>query len=183
MTMTDHIARAQAGLGGSPLSKDQKKRVVLAALAAWKHLSSPGFADQPAGIPPAMLLSEREAFDLWRQDEQARTTGKLHLTTSASRMFPALMAHFARLAGDDKGFAYWSARVIGDPHRCVLAKLRHEMAAAQDVIARPVEYIASIARCKFKTTEVDALSDRQIWVLIFDLRRAAQKRRARPATC
>jgi hypothetical protein len=60
-----------------------------------------------------------------------------------------------------------------------LHKLHAELANASDVIKRPHDYVAKIAAARFKTSLIETdLAANQIWNLVFDIRRAAQKRRA-----
>lgn len=178
--MTTTIDRAAAGVGGAPLDKDDKRRIAMLAKEAWLAQERPGFADQPDDIPDVMKLSESEAFTCWRQDEQAKACGTGHLTTATKRSYALLMAHFSRLAGREEDAVYWEGRAVTEPSRTARAKLRQELASVQDVIQRPAQYVATIARCKFRTTDLDSLSEKQLWVLVFDIRRAAQKRRANP---
>jgi hypothetical protein len=68
-----------------------------------------------------------------------------------------------------------------------LHKLHAELASAADVIKRPHDYVAAIAAARFKTSLIETdLAANQIWNLVFDIRRAAQRRRsaqgARPQT-
>jgi len=169
------MAARGAALG--PLTRLQKTRVCVLARRAWLGLGRPGYADQAPNLPDWMRLTEQEAFTLWRQAEQRKAVGVSHLTAASNRDYPELMAHFARLAGQEAGARRWELRAVGDEHRMALAKLRQEMDRERDTIERPEEYVGRIAICKFKTNDFRALSPRQIWTLVFDLRRAAQRRR------
>lgn len=176
---TQNLERAIDGAAGGPLSSEQKKRVVLLARRAWVEAGRPGFADQAEDLPEVFRLSEREAFDLWRHDEQQRATGMARLTCSENRCYPYYMAHFARLAGIEQTARHWEGRTVGDPRRIALMKLGRECDGARDVIENPAAYVAAIARSKFKTTDVESLGDKALWTLVFDVRRGAQKRRAK----
>lgn len=171
--------RAVAGGAGAPLDNLQKRRVCMLAREAWERVGRPGFADQAADTPAEIRLSEREAFDLWRHDQQRAAAGTEHLTCAQNRAYPHMMAHFARLAGREQDADYWAGRTVGDDQRQALAKLRSEQAAARDVIDNPAGYVAAICHSKYKTHDVQTLSPKQVWTLVFDLRRGAQKRRAR----
>lgn len=171
------LDKCAAGAGGGPLSREQKKRVCLAARAGWERCGRPGFADQGADLPAEIRLSEREAFDLWRQGVQSKATGISHLTCMPNREFPRLMQAFADLAGKEDESERWARRGLGDPQRQALAVLRREFARVRDVIEDPQQYVASIARSKFKSVDVEGLNAKQVWSLVFDLRRGAQKRR------
>jgi len=170
--------RAMAGAVGGPLSREQKKRACMLARKAWDKAGRPGYDNQAEGLPREMRLTQREALDVWRQDEQRKATGCLHLTCAENRMYPRIMAHFARLAGIAVDARYWEGRTIGDASRIALAKLRSEIGKARDVIDAPESYVATIARSKYKTADWQGLSEKQLWTLVFDIRRGVQKRRA-----
>jgi hypothetical protein len=172
------VDRCVAGGSGAPLSNEQKRAIVMLAREAWRKNGRPGFDDQPAGLSADLALSASEAFEIWRQDEQRQAAGTSHLTCARNDQYAAFMGHFARLAGRRAGEKYWTGRVVGDAHRQAVARLRREMAKAEDAIERPAEYLSAIARCKYRTMDIESLSPRQITVLTFDIRRAAQKRRA-----
>ena len=169
--------RAQSGAAGAPLSAEQKRRACMLAREAWERQGRPGYSDQAGDLPAEIRLTETEAFTTWRQDEQGRGTGCRHLTCMEQRFFPHVMAHFAGLDGRERDAEYWRGRTVGDQQRQALAKLRSEEAAARDVIEDPHEYVCAIARCKYKTMDIESLSPRAIWTLVFDLRRGAQHRR------
>ena len=173
------VQQCQAGAAGGALSNEQKKRVVLLARAAWAKLGKPGFADQAADVPAEIRLKEAEAFDLWRHTEQRKAAGTAHLTCAENRSYPSYMSHFARLAGQDQNAAHWVDRQIGDPQRQAQSVLERELKAAESVLGNPHAYAATICRCKFKATDIQNLSAKQTWTLVFDIRRAAQKRRAK----
>jgi hypothetical protein len=71
------------------------------------------------------------------------------------------------------------ARAEMEPRRVAIWKLEHECGAVSDVIDRPMSYVMSIARARYKVQDLADLGEKQIWVLLFDLRRNAQRRRAR----
>lgn len=161
------------------MTNEQKRRVCMLAREAWDKAGRPGFADQADDTPAQIRISQTEAFEMWRHAEQAKSTGCLHLTCSENRLFPLLMAHFARLAGRAADAEYWADRTVGDPQRQAMFALKRTFDQAKDLIGNPREYCAEIARSKFRTTDLESLSERQIWTLVFDMRRATQKRRAK----
>ena len=171
--------RAIAGAAWAPLSDDQKRDICKLARRVWDRLGQPGFADQPAAIPPETRLSVTEAFTLWRQAQQSEAVGHAHLTACTQRQFPLIFAHLVRLGGAGGLADRWAARSLGDPVRQARHLLEREFVRARDVIDRPAEYVASIAKSRFKTTDLAVLSARQLWSLLFDLRRNAQRRRAK----
>ena len=72
------------------------------------------------------------------------------------------------------------ARAATDSLRQAMAKLRMELDRARDIIDNPEAYVATIARCRFKCPTID-LSEKQIWMLIFDIWRNASRRRSKRA--
>jgi hypothetical protein len=163
---------------GQPLSNRQKQDICRLARAAWDAQGRPGFADQDPAAPAEIRLSQTEAFELWRHDQQRSATGCPHLTGIQNRDFPHVMARFANLAGRQRDADYWLGRTVGDPQRQALAKLAAVKREVAHVIADADAYVAAIARSRFNTTDLASLSPKQLWGLIFDLRRGAQRKRA-----
>ncbi len=174
----DERDAAIRGAASAALDRRQKGRVCAAAARAWAAAGRPGFADQAQDTPPTLRLKEREAFDLWRQDEQRKAIGRLHLTAATQGDYDALLAHFNALAGAGRAADYWTRREVGDDARRARWRLESlELKDAADAIERPEAYVASIAQSRFRTADLHALSAKQVWTLIFDLRRAAARRR------
>ena len=180
--MSRTLDRCADGGSGAPLSREQKRRVCMLARRAWERLGRPGFADQAEDLPAAVRLTASEAFDVWRQDEQATASGCAHLTCAENRLYPELMGHFSGLAGLDRQADYWSGRAVGDTHRRAMWALRREYSRVGDVIDHPEAYVGQIAQARYKTRDLERLSEKQIWGLVFDLRRAAQRRRRHDLT-
>jgi hypothetical protein len=176
------LDRSVAGAAGAPLSNVQKRNVVLAARHAWETEGMPHFdrAAFEAGDPVA--LSQDEAAELWRHEEQQKACGRKHLTACAQRDYPGLLSHFLRAAGMEAAANAWAERAAFDPARQARAKLEATFREVADAIERPADYAAAIARSKFKTVDLGTLTARQVWVLVFDLRRAAQHRRGNTKT-
>lgn len=182
--------RAIRGAAGAALRNEQKRDICMLASKVWAMIGKPGFADQAADLPKAFRLSEAEASEMWRQNEQRAACGTLHLTAARQDQYTVLMSHFralecralaargkmaaARDAGREAGF--WAKRGMGDDRRRAQAVLDRELVGVADVIERPTDYAQTIAGCKFKA-RLEALSPKQIWTIVFDIRRAAQKRR------
>lgn len=173
--MTDQRQQAAiAGAANRPLTRNQKKRVCVVAGAAWDKQGRPHFDPK---ADPDIRLTKTEAMELWRHEEQDNLIGRRHLTTATQADFPLLMAHFYALAGWQSSADYWSSRIGGDDGRRAAAALNYEYKTVRDVIARPREYIATIATSKFGTANLRDLAPADIWTLVFDLRRAAAARR------
>lgn len=163
------LHRACSALGGSPLTNQQKRDAILLMREAWA-----------AGLLPDADRSA-DAFTAWRREQTSAACGHPHLTACQQRHFPAIMAHFARLAGKAPLSRYWTARAfVGDEARQARSLLDRAIREASDVIKKPEEYAASICRTRFKLGIEDA-SQRQLMTLVFDVRRNAQRRRARAA--
>jgi hypothetical protein len=175
------LDRAINSAAGAPLDARQKARICAVARAAWETLNRPGFDNQSADLPDAMRLSETEAFTLWRQHEQGLACGHEHLTACQQRHFADLMRHFcAMVPGEQNSAAWWGSRGIENQRRQARHALELVFGEVSDVIDRPEAYATSICRTRYRCEIADA-SARQLWVLTFDLRRNAQRRRGRNA--
>lgn len=174
----DVIDRAIRGAAGAPLDNDQKATLCITARKAWDLLGQPGYAGQPEDIPEPMRLTLAQAFELWRRHETGLACGHEHLTACQQRHYPELMRHFANLAGRTNQAAFWGRRGITDHRRRALAVLQREFNKVTDVIDRPADYVGKIAATRYDAPLTD-LSERQLWTLLFDLRRNAQRRRAK----
>lgn len=169
-------ARQQAAINGAasaPLSKKQKRILCMLAERAWNAKGCPLWEPRQDS---AIRLCRTSALELWRHMEQEHLLGRKHLTACCQADYELLRAHFARLAGDHREAAAAEARMSGDDARRAKAFLRNELAAAVRQIADPRRYVETIARCKYKTN-IDSLSAKQVWTIIFDLRRAVWARK------
>jgi hypothetical protein len=163
------LQRACASLGGQPLNNAQKRDAILLMIEAWP------------GSPEEEKEKSADAFTAWRREQTALACGHSHLTACQQRHLPAIMAHFARLAGKPSVARYWEERAImGDGARQARSLLDRAIREAADVIAKGEEYAASICRTRFKCGLEDC-SQRQLMMLVFDVRRNAQRRRAKGA--
>jgi hypothetical protein len=161
------LQRACASLGGQPLNNAQKRDAILLMIEAW-----PGSPEEEKSA---------DAFTAWRREQTSLACGHPYLTACQQRHLPAIMAHFARLAGKPSVARYWEERAImGDGARQARSLLDRAIREAADVIAKGEEYAASICRTRFKCGLEDC-SQRQLMMLVFDVRRNAQRRRAKSA--
>jgi len=163
----DYQELFERGAAGAPLTNKQKRVIAMLARKAWEHYGRPG----------ATTGNATAAFEAWRHMQDGEACGKQSLRAAVNGDYLALKAHYLMILGQTERAETLQARSACEPERWARAKLRQECREVADVIERPLAYVASIARCKFKTADLESLSRRQVWTLIFDIRRAAQKRR------
>lgn len=161
--------RAERGAANAPFSFEQCRRIVILARRTFGRLSEKGAI--PAGC----------GFDAWRHDQVMAAVSRSGLRACLNQDFQPLKAHFLELLGCEPAAEAARFRAATDPRRQALAALEREMGDAADVIERPREYVAAIARCRFKGQPLEELTARQVWGLVFDIRRNAQRRRAKGA--
>ena len=165
------LDRAVSGAAGAPLSAQQRQRLCALASRAWKQRCAQGLAAAPvAGVVDPGL------FERFRHEENFKSCHKEHLRACTQADWPALKAHYLRLLGDREQARRLELRQATQGAAMALAKLRAEAERAGDVIARPFDYVGAIARARFKLP-LEQLGAKQIWTLVFDLRRNAQRRR------
>lgn len=167
--------RAMEGGRAAGLSREQKAKVCQMAQRAWERQGRPYWADQE-GVPEALRLSKSLALETWRQEEQDHVAGKRSLKECGQGEFCLLMAHFSQLAGEWDEAAYWGERASGDGKRRAMWALKREAEKAEGALGNPERYAAAIAEDKFGTADPERLSEKQIWTLVFDLRRAAARK-------
>lgn len=159
------IDRAVRGSEMSPLTNEQKAVICILAREAYDKVG----------------IHSGDDYETWRHDQQQEACGRSSLCTATQKDYRALRGHFRVLLGFKRAaFRDFVANAAGD-NGFALGKLKHECEAASDVIARPLDYVQSIARARFKTTDLHSLSTRQVWNLVFDIRRNAQRRRRKTA--
>lgn len=168
--------RAIEGGRGVRLSREQKAKVCQMAQQAWERLGRPLFDDQ-GDTPDCLRLSKSLAFETWRQLEQERVTGKSSLRQMGQGEFCRLMAHFAQLAEDYDAAQFWGERAESDGKRRALWHLEREMRRCGPALGHAERYVCSIAEDRFGTTDLSQLGEKQVWTLVFDLRRAAARKR------
>ena len=174
--MTTALDRCMSATAAAPLTREQKRDVAMLARRAWLRAGRPYYdqAELDTGCPWAMTPTE--ALTLYRQEETVAACGRRSLRACTQADYPAIMARMSDAAGLPQLADYWRRRAMGDGTRRAKAVLAREMAAAREVIADPAGYVARIAACKFKA-DVERLNEKQIWTILFDLRRAAAARR------
>lgn len=166
----DHQSRAVNGSVKAGLDKVQRQKLAVIAADAWVAQGRPGY--KSFGGPTRMA-----AFDAWRHQVALGVVGRESFRTMTQGDYAPLMAEFSRRAGKVVSADYWAKRGATEPSRQALYILRREMNRVRDVIGDPDAYVITIARSKFKTGDLCELAERQLWTLVFDLRRGAQRKR------
>lgn len=154
--------------GNLPLNKTQLKRLFADHIA-------PAFKDMQA----RGALSAAEDYEGWRREETFKVTGFESLRACGQRHYPLLCAHFQRLQGNHQAADNWLVKAANNQAAMGRAKLRQTIAETRATLGDSLAYCRSICRAKFKTTDLETLTDKQAWTLVFDLRRAAQKKRGK----
>jgi hypothetical protein len=167
MSNTAILDRCVDGAALAPLSGEQKKELVLLAQRAFRRLYDAG------------TISETTEFDAWRHQQVLQVCERGGLREARNEDFLALQGHFLAMLGQTAMAERRRVASQLEPRRWALAKLKQECDAAADVIDRAWEYASSISRSRFKTDQIQELGEKQIWMLMFDIRRNAQRRRAK----
>jgi len=175
----DRIDEAMEGAAAAPLVADQRRRLAILCRNAHAEAARCGLAQEPFDVwrhRQVMMCCERDGLRECRQEDYAVVEAHMHWVLAEAR----------RLSGREQAArrqreraATMAVRAEGNPVRQARWKLRQEFLAAADVIEAPEAYAAHIARSKFRTAHIEDLSARQVWSLVFDLRRAAAARRKR----
>lgn len=167
--MTDHGPqdRAIAGAALAPMDKEDRQSLARLARRAWEK------------VRPQTADHRPLSFDDWRHQQCNLAVERRGLRECRREDFSFLRSHFLRMLGRETEARHWRDRGATEPKRVAIAKLKFEGERARDVIADPGSYVSAIAHSKFKTPDLNELSERQIWTLVFDLRRGAQKKRAK----
>lgn len=168
-----------AGGSAAGLSREQKSKVCQMAHEAWERLGRPMFEDEE--MPEDMRMGKSLSFETWRQLEQERATGKRSLRQMGQGDFCLAMAHFAQLAEDFDAAQFWGERARSDGKRRALWQLERELEQAGGALGHAQRYAAAVAVDKFGTADFSQLDEKQVWELVFTVRRAAARRRQREA--
>lgn len=160
---TDAIDRAKYGGAGAPLSREQKRYLILAAQQAYRVQGELG------------LLPDGETFDAFRHREAFGACGVGGFRTMLQRHFVAALARFGELAGRD--VARLRMREVGDGKRRALGKLDHECRSLADAFGSAEEARAyadrlSLAMLRCPLTHAD---ERGVWRVVFTLRHRGQQ--------
>lgn len=152
------------------LSNKQKAEIGQLAQAAWAHQ-----IDVQAELleaNPGMTLPQ--LFTGWRRVEQGKVLGELRqsLTQADQTEYARLMAHFARLTGNEALTAQWEKRAVNDGRARAEWHLHTELKKAD----LKLEYAAVICRAQNRC-ELREASERQLWRLVFTIRARARMKK------
>jgi hypothetical protein len=157
--MIDHAQTAISGHGNAPLTKTQRQTLAMLARQAYDLLSGHGVIDT--------------GFDAWRHAECIKACN-FRITEAANRHYLAISAHFYNLMGKS-GVAFKKVlKAQTESHQWAMTKLKQECQEAGVSLSYP----RAIAINKYKTGDLDSLTDKQLWHLTFNVRRRAQKNHA-----
>ena len=161
--MDQHTQLAIAGAALAPLSREQKRDLVLAARRAYAKLQGQGQA-----LPD---------FEEWRHQQQILTVERESLTTCHNEDYLFLLAHYQSLCGYKQAAERSIVRATVEPRIWAMNKFSEECEAAADVLPQARQYAAGFLR-NSRGVELDDASAKQIWHAIYIIRRrAAQLRR------
>jgi hypothetical protein len=176
MTTPAAVERAESGSLAAGLSRVQKRTLCKLAREAWRALGRPLY--DPADTRP-FALSRSLACETWRQEEQRKAVGIAHLTQCDQRHYAALAAHFSALAGRQRAAERYRARGAGEALRHAIHALNATLRDTRAALGNPVAYARHLCRAKFGTDTVRGLDARQVWQLVFTLKRAAARKAAK----
>lgn len=167
--------RCATGSANTGLDKKQRQRLAVEAADAWVACGRPYYTAEIEGHREGMTRTE--AFDFWRHTVSREKIGRESFRAMTQHDYAPMMAEFSRLAGKLVQAEYWAGRAVTEPNRQALAVLRNEMKRATPVLGNPLGYVMVIAFSKYKASDLSDLSEKQLWTLVFDVRRAVQRKR------
>lgn len=172
-TRTNPFAAERAIQGGAaaPLTNEQKKRAVLIAQRAHYVMRERG------------LISQDSDFDQWRHGECMQCVERGGLTLASQEDWPYIIGHFSGLIVQHTTSeqerhvmqavaARMGAKANTSDTSMALAKMRHECEAAADVMRDARGFCAGISWKRFHAPP-EKVSAKEVWWLIFTLRRRA----------
>jgi hypothetical protein len=159
------IDRCVEGAALAPINSEQRRELAILARRAFERLYDAGD------------ISESTDFDAWRHQQSIQAVERPGLRDCRQEDYGQLKGWFLRLLGQPAMADRMQVRADLEPRRVALFKLRQECQAVADVIGNAESYVAAIARVRFKVSDLKELGEKQLWILLFDLRRNAQRRR------
>jgi hypothetical protein len=171
--MADAIDKAVRAQGGAVVKPHQVKAMILAARRAYSEQAKAGLVDD--GVD----------FDAWRRATLHDVVGAAapdSFRAVTQRDYAAVMDYFGRLAGDKRAEARRSDTIADEERRALWALNLVEGEVAGTLGGRDGarRYADALFRKIHKTDRYGATA-RQVWAVIFTLRKRATKRRAKTA--
>ncbi len=171
--MADAIDKAVRAQGGAVVKPHQVKAMILAARRAYSEQAKAGLVDD--GVD----------FDAWRRATLHDVVGAAapdSFRAVTQRDYAAVMDYFGRLAGDKRAEARRSDTIADEERRALWALnlVEGEVAGTLGGREGARRYADALFRKIHKTDRYGATA-RQVWAVIFTLRKRATKRRAKTA--
>lgn len=132
-------------------TKEQKKNICMLARKAWLMQTDETknfFLNAGGGLLPT------EAFNLFRRTQQEQAVGKSSLTKCGNNAYCTLMAHFAKLARDNRLWNYWQKKAISDEKRRLLYLIQ-KTCSKVSTMPYPI-YVNSICKAQYKCNLYEA---------------------------
>lgn len=107
-----------------------------------------------------------EDFDTWRHDQVQQVTGQPGLRALTQQHFRRVRGHFLYLVGNDVAALRDIVASETEGSRQTLFILARECQNA----GLPLAYPTAIARNKFHNSNLDELTEKQLWMLIYTVR-------------
>ena len=105
-------------------------------------------------------------FDTWRHDQVQQVTGQPGLRHLTQQHFRRVRGHFLHLLGnDDSALRDIIAAETEGPRQTLFILARETTKAGL-----PMAYPAAIARNRFHNQNLDELTEKQLWMLIYTVR-------------
>lgn len=169
--MDKHTEKAIQGAAMAPLSKDQKKSLVLLARRAFNVSQKSTFDNHQSAI----------SFDSWRHSQQLQAVERSSLCTCTNEDFLFLKAHYLRILGEEEKAGAVRVKASVEPRIWALARLQQECEAVKEYFPGAYNYASGFLR-NARKIDIDHASEKQIWHAIYIVRRrSAQLRRSASA--
>lgn len=119
----------------------------------------------------------RESLDDWRREENFKACQKTHLRAATQADWTLLCGHYLRMLGRTGEARATETRGACGSLAVARHKLREAIADAASALGNARGYAAAIARRQYGTADLDTLSARQCWSLVYTLRNRSRSKR------
>jgi hypothetical protein len=141
-----------------PLTNTQKAALSQLAKRAWEIQTRAHAADLP--------------LDAWRAEQAIRAVG-CRISAATQAHYLDLKAHFLTMAGETDAAFETALRAKDEPVEVAI----HALHSACTKAKVPLTYAKKIALDKYQTDDLERLESRQIWHLVYSVKRAGSRRR------